>query len=66
MIWKILIVLSLLVVVGTLVAGIAVMAMGGKVDAKWSNVLMRYRILAQAVAVGVLMLALYASSGGHQ
>lgn len=66
MIWKILIALSLLVVVGTLVAGIAVMAMGGKVDAKWSNLLMRYRILAQAVAVGVLMLALYASSGGHQ
>ena len=66
MIWKILIVLSLLVVVGTLVAGIAVMAMGGKVDAKWSNVLMRYRILAQAVAVGVLMLPLYASSGGNK
>ncbi len=62
MFWKVLIVLSLLVVAGTLVAGIAVMAIGGKTDAKWSNVLMRYRILAQAVAVGVLMLALYASS----
>jgi Hypoxia induced protein conserved region len=61
MFWKILIVLSLLVVAGTLVAGIAVMAIGGKTDAKWSNVLMRYRILAQAVAVAVLMLALYAS-----
>jgi hypothetical protein len=66
MFWKILIVLSLLVVAGALVAGIAVMAIGGKTDAKWSNVLMRYRILAQAVAVGVLMLALWASSGGHQ
>ena len=65
MFWKVLIVLSLLVVAGTLVAGIAVMAIGGKTDAKWSNVLMRYRILAQSVAVGVLMLALYASSG-HQ
>ncbi len=65
MFWKVLIVLSLLVVAGTLVAGIAVMAIGGKTDAKWSNALMRYRILAQAVAVGVLMLALYASSG-HQ
>jgi len=62
MIWKILIVLSLVVVAGTLVAGIAVMAIGGKTDAKWSNVLMRYRILAQAVAVAVLMLALYANS----
>ena len=62
MIWKVLIVLSLVVVAGTLVAGIAVMAIGGKTDAKWSNVLMRYRILAQAVAVAVLMLALYANS----
>ena len=62
MFWKVLIVLSLLVVAGTLVAGITVMAIGGRIDAKWSNVLMRYRVLAQAVAVGVLMLALYASS----
>lgn len=62
MIGKILIVLSLLVVAGTLVAGIAVMAIGGKTDAKWSNVLMRYRILAQAIAVAILLLVLYASS----
>lgn len=62
MFWKILIVLALLVVAGTLIAGITVMAIGGKTDAKWSNVLMRYRVLAQAVAVAVLMLALYASS----
>lgn len=62
MFWKVLVILSLLVVAGTLVAGITVMAIGGKTDAKWSNVLMRYRILAQAVAVAVLMLALYASS----
>jgi cytochrome bd-type quinol oxidase subunit 2 len=62
MIGKILIVLSLLVVAGTLVAGIAVMAIGGKTDAKWSNVLMRYRILAQAIAVAILMLVLYLSS----
>ena len=62
MFWKALVILSLLVVAGTLVAGITVMAIGGKTDAKWSNVLMRYRILAQAVAVAVLMLALYASS----
>jgi cytochrome bd-type quinol oxidase subunit 2 len=62
MIGKILIVLSLLVVAGTLVAGIAVMAIGGKTDAKWSNVLMRYRILAQAIAVAILLLVLYVSS----
>ena len=56
---KILIILALLVVAGTLVAGIAVMAIGGKTDAKWSNVLMRYRVLAQAIAVAVLLAVLY-------
>jgi hypothetical protein len=65
MIWYILIGLSLLVVVGTLVAGVVVMVIGGETDAKWSNVLMRYRVLTQAVAVAILMLALYESSG-HQ
>ena len=59
---KILIILALLVVAGTLVAGIAVMAIGGKTDAKWSNVLMRYRVLAQAVAVAILLAVLYANS----
>lgn len=59
---KILIILALLAVAGTLVAGIAVMAIGGKTDAKWSNVLMRYRVLAQAIAVAVLLLVLYVNS----
>ena len=59
---KILIILALLVVAGTLVGGIAVMAIGGKTDAKWSNVLMRYRVLAQAVAVAILLAVLYANS----
>jgi threonine/homoserine efflux transporter RhtA len=62
MIGKILIILALLVVAGTLVAGIVVMAIGGKTDAKWSNVLMRYRVLAQAIAVAVLLAVLYFSS----
>lgn len=62
MIAKTLIVLSLLAVAGTLIAGIAVMAIGGQTAAKWSNVLMRYRILAQAVAVAVLMAVLYFGS----
>jgi Na+-transporting NADH:ubiquinone oxidoreductase subunit NqrC len=59
---KILIILALLVVAGTLVAGIAVMAIGGKTDAKWSNVLMRYRVLAQAIAVAILLAVLYFNS----
>jgi hypothetical protein len=59
MIWYILSGLSLLAVVGTLVGGIAVMAIGGKTDAKWSNLLMRYRILAQMIAVMILLLSAY-------
>lgn len=59
MIWYILSGLSLLAVVGTLVGGIAVMAIGGKTDAKWSNVLMRYRILTQMIAVMILLLSAY-------
>lgn len=66
MFWIILAVVSMVVVVGTLIAGLAVMAKGGETSAKWSNVLMRYRILAQIVAFAVLLLALYERSGGHQ
>lgn len=64
MIGKVLIVLSLVVVAAVLLGGIAVMAIGGETSAKWSNVLMRYRILAQAIAVAILMAVLYFSSGG--
>ena len=62
MIGKILIIVAPLVVAGIMIAGIAVMAIGGKTDAKWSNVLMRYRVLAQAVAIAVLLAVLYFSS----
>ena len=59
MIWYILGGLSLLAVAGTLIAGITVMAIGGKTDAKWSNLLMRYRILTQMIAIVILMLSAY-------
>ncbi|HVU21817.1 MAG TPA: twin transmembrane helix small protein [Rhizomicrobium sp.] len=59
MIWYILGGLSLLAVAGTLIAGITVMAIGGKTDAKWSNLLMRYRILTQMIAIIILMLSAY-------
>lgn len=64
MIGKVLIILSMVAVAGVLVAGIVVMAIGGQAGARWSNVLMRYRILAQAVAVAILMAVLY-FSGRH-
>ena len=62
MIGKIFIILALLVVAGTLVAGIVVMAIGGKTAATWSNKLMRYRVLAQAIAVVIILAVLYFGS----
>ncbi len=62
MIGKILILVSLAAVALILIAGIVVMAIGGQTSSKWSNLLMRYRVLAQAVAVAILMTVLYFSS----
>lgn len=59
---KFLILASLIVVAVILIAGIAVMAIGGETGKKWSNVLMRYRVIAQAVAVLILMVVLYGAT----
>jgi hypothetical protein len=59
---KILIIVMLGVVAAVLLAGIVVMAIGGATSARWSNVLMRYRILAQAVALVVIALVVYVAS----
>jgi hypothetical protein len=59
MIGKILILVALAVVAAILLAGIVVMAIGGKTGARWSNVLMRYRILAQAAALLIIALVVY-------
>ena len=55
----ILILVALGAVAVVLFAGIAVMAIGGKTSAKWSNVLMRYRIVAQVAALLVIALVVY-------
>ncbi len=62
MIGSIIILLALGVVAAILLAGIVVMAIGGKTDARWSNVLMRYRIVAQAVALLIIALVVYIAS----
>jgi len=59
MIGKILIILAMAVVALILLAGIVVMAIGGETSARWSNVLMRYRILAQAGALLIIALVVY-------
>ncbi len=55
----ILIALSLFVVLATLGVGIFGLARGGEFNAKWGNRLMRYRVTAQAVAIGVLLLGFW-------
>jgi hypothetical protein len=64
MMGKILILIALAAVALILLAGIVVMAIGGETSSKWSNVLMRYRVIAQAIAVAILMAVLYLSSHG--
>jgi len=59
MIGKIVIILAMAVVALILLAGIVVMAIGGETSARWSNVLMRYRILAQAGALLIIALVVY-------
>jgi hypothetical protein len=59
---NILILVMLGTVLAVLLAGVVVMAIGGPTSAKWSNVLMRYRIVAQAVALLVIGLVVYIAS----
>lgn len=58
-------VLFMIIVVATiLAAGIYTLWRGGDVAATWSNRLMRMRVLAQFIAILVIMLVLYLS-GKH-
>jgi len=59
---KIFVVIALVVVALILIAGIATMFVGGEFDRKWSNRLMRYRVIAQFIAIVIIMLVLYFSS----
>ncbi len=58
----IIIILALATVLVILLAGLVVMAIGGEVAGKWSNRLMRYRVLAQAIAVFLMLIILYFGS----
>jgi tryptophan-rich sensory protein len=58
---KILVIVALASVAFILLAGLFVMSMGGQIDKKWSNRLMRYRVLAQAVAILIVLAVLYFS-----
>jgi len=59
---SILVIIALAVVLVILLAGLFVMAMGGEMSKQWSNRLMRYRIIAQAIAVLIVILVIYFSA----
>ena len=52
------IVLALVAVLIILFAGLATMFVGGDVSRTWSNRLMRYRVLAQFIAILIIMAVL--------
>lgn len=61
----ILMVVAMLTTAGVLFVGIFAMARGGEFNNKWSNRLMRYRILAQLVALAMFAIAVsLLKSGG--
>ena len=57
---KIVVAIAIVVVAMILAAGISTMWVGGDVARKWSNRLMRYRILAQFIAIIIIMLTVWA------
>jgi hypothetical protein len=58
---KSLVAIALGVVVVILLLGLYTLWKGGATSASWSNRLMRLRVLAQAIAVAVIMAVLYFS-----
>ena len=58
---KILVAFAIGLVLVVLLLGLYVLWKGGATSATWSNKLMRIRVLAQAVAIAVIMAVLYLS-----
>ena len=56
---KLLVALAVFIVFVVLCLGLYTLFRGGEVSRSWSNKLMRIRVLAQAVAVMIIMVALY-------
>ncbi len=59
---KFVVALAVIVVASILAAGLYTLWAGGEVSRNWSNRLMRMRVLAQFIAIVLIMLVLYISS----
>ncbi len=64
-VFNVLIPFSLFIVVSILFVGIYALMKGGDFGRKWSNKLMQMRVLAQAVAIVVLLAAFWWSRHGN-
>jgi uncharacterized membrane protein affecting hemolysin expression len=51
-------------VLGVLLFGVGSFAKGGEFNRKYANKIMRLRIIAQAVAIALILLAVYAMKSG--
>jgi hypothetical protein len=56
---KMLVVVAVGIVAMVLCLGLYTLWKGGAVAASWSNKLMRIRVLAQAIAIAIILLVLY-------
>jgi len=56
--FTVILILAMAATVGALAWGIFSMARGGEFNAKWSNKMMRYRVIFQAIALLVFALLL--------
>jgi uncharacterized protein HemY len=59
---KFAVIIAVAFVAAILVAGLYTLWAGGDVARTWSNRLMRMRVLAQFIAIVIIMLVLYATS----
>lgn len=65
MAWQIIILgISMLAVLGVLFWGIFTMAKGGEYNVKWSNKIMRYRVVLQAIALLIFVVVLLMAGRG--
>ena len=55
----ILVAISVLIVLGSLLMGIGTFGKGGDFNRKHANKIMRWRIIAQAIAVALILLYVY-------
>lgn len=62
-IFTVFLVLAMAATVGALVWGLIGMVRGGEFNARWSNKMMRYRVLFQAIALAIFGILVMLSKG---